>query len=55
MPLRGDRIGLETADRGAAVTPELGDGYAAALTNYVFMANEVLSTEEAVQAMTSGS
>ena len=35
----------------AAVTPELGDGYAAALTNFGFMANAVLSTEEAVAAL----
>ena len=39
----------------AAITPELGDGYAAALTNYGFMANGVITTEEAVQAMTAGS
>ena len=39
----------------AAITPELGDGYAAALTNYGFMANDVITTEEAVQAMTAGS
>lgn len=35
----------------AAVTPELGDGYAAAVTNFGFMANAVLSTEEAVDAL----
>ena len=32
----------------AAVTPELGDGYAAAVTNFGFMANAVVTTEEAV-------
>ena len=35
----------------AAVTPELGDGYKTALVNFGFMANEVLTTEEAVQRM----
>ncbi len=32
----------------AAITPELGDGYVAAVTNFGFMANAVLSTEEAL-------
>ncbi len=35
----------------AAVTPDLGDGYAAALTNFKFMANAVVTTEEAIEAM----
>ena len=35
----------------AAVTPELGDSYAAASTNYDFMANDVISTEEAVDVL----
>ena len=35
----------------AAVTPDLGDGYAAALTNFKFMANAVVTTEEAVEAI----
>ena len=39
----------------AAVTPELGDGYASALTNYGFMANDVITTDQAVQAMTAAS
>ncbi|MDJ0958571.1 MAG: cysteine hydrolase [Arenicellales bacterium] len=34
--------------------PELGDGYEAALTNFGYMANAVLSTDEVVAAMTSG-
>lgn len=34
--------------------PELGDGYAPALTNFGFIANAVLSTAEAVKAMQSG-
>lgn len=37
----------------AAVTPEWGDGYAAALTNFRFIANDVVPTHEAVAAMTS--
>ncbi len=35
----------------AAITPELGDGYAAAMTNYRFIANAVVTTEEAVEAI----
>ena len=31
--------------------PELGDGYAAALVNYGFIASEVLTTEEAVERL----
>ncbi len=37
----------------AAKTPELGDGYSSAMTNYVFIANSVLTTEEATKAMTA--
>jgi nicotinamidase-related amidase len=39
----------------AAQTPELGDGYAAALTNFGFIANAVLTTKEAAAAMRSAS
>ena len=35
----------------AAIHPELGDGYQTALTNFRFIANAVMSTEEAVSAM----
>ena len=35
----------------AAITPELGDGYAAAITNFRFVANGVLTTREVVKAM----
>ena len=35
----------------AAKTPELGDGYTTALTNFGFMANAVVTTEEAVETM----
>jgi len=34
--------------------PELGDGYQAALVNFGYMANGVLSTDETVQAMSNG-
>ena len=39
----------------AAITPELGDGYAAALTNFHFMANAVVDTETAVAVMARAS
>jgi nicotinamidase-related amidase len=35
----------------AAKVPELGDGYVTALTNFRFMANGVITTEEAVTAL----
>ena len=35
----------------AAITPELGDGYAAAMTNFRFLANAVVDTKGAVAAM----
>ena len=35
----------------AAQTPELGDGYSSAVTNYVFIANGVVTTKEATEAM----
>lgn len=34
--------------------PEFGDGYAAAVVNYAFLAHAVLRTEELVAAMTRG-
>ena len=37
----------------AAKTPELGDGYSSAMTNYVFIANSLLTTEQATKAMTA--
>lgn len=41
---------VKDATAGAR-TPELGDGYQAALTNYRFIASEVLTTEDAVRLM----
>jgi nicotinamidase-related amidase len=35
----------------AAKTPDLGDGYTSAVTNFKFLANAVVNTEEAVAAM----
>jgi nicotinamidase-related amidase len=35
----------------AAQHPELGDGYAAALVNFAYIASKVLTTEEAVKAL----
>jgi len=35
----------------AAQHPQLGDGYKAALVNFGFMANAVLSTDEVVKVM----
>ena len=34
--------------------PDLGDGYQAAMVNFGYMANAVMSTDEAVAAMQSG-
>lgn len=36
----------------AAQSPELGDGYEAAMTNFGFMANDVVTTEEVIEAVT---
>ena len=55
VPLGGFEVVVVKDATAAAITPDLGDGYAAALTNYGFMANDVITTEEAVQAMTAGS
>ena len=42
------------ADATAAANhPELGDGYAAALTNFRYLANGVLTTDEAVKELSS--
>ena len=38
----------------AAKTPDLGDGYETALTNFRFMANAVINTEEAVETISNG-
>lgn len=38
----------------AAKTPDLGDGYASAVTNFGFMANEVVTTEETLDVLNNG-
>ena len=35
----------------SSLAADLGDGYAAAVTNFKFIANAVVTTEEAVEAM----
>jgi hypothetical protein len=46
---------LSDQDATAAVkTPDLGDGYATALTNFNFIANAVVTTHEAVAALSNG-
>ena len=47
---RGFEVVVVTDATAAAVIPD-GDGYAAAVTNFRFMANEVLTTSEAVERM----
>ncbi len=48
---RGYDVTVVQDATAAAILPELGDGYAAALTNYRFIANAVVTTEQAVEAM----
>lgn len=48
---QGFEVAVVKDATAAAITPELGDGYQAALVNYVFIANAVVTTEEAVGAM----
>ncbi|MBA2662422.1 MAG: cysteine hydrolase [Bradymonadaceae bacterium] len=36
----------------AAQSPELGDGYAAALTNFAYLANDVVTTDEVIEVIT---
>jgi nicotinamidase-related amidase len=47
----GFEVAVVADATAAAQHPELGDGYTAALTNFRFVANAVLTTEEAVTAM----
>jgi nicotinamidase-related amidase len=47
---RGFEVAVVKDGTAAAILPE-GDGYAAALVNFRFMANAVWTTEEAVKAM----
>ena len=47
---RGFDIAVVRGGMAAAIIPE-GDGYAAALVNFCFMANDVITTKDAVAAM----
>ena len=48
---QGFQVAVVRGATAAAQHPELGDGYQAALINFRFIANVVLSTNEVVQAM----
>jgi len=48
---QGFEVAVVKDATAAAISPELGDGYQSALTNYGFIANAVLTTEQAVQLM----
>jgi nicotinamidase-related amidase len=48
---RGFEVAMVKDATAAARHPELGDGYKAALVNFGFIANAVLSTDEVVKAM----
>ena len=48
---QGFEVAVVKDATAAAITPELGDGYQAAVVNYGFMANAVVTTEEAVGAL----
>lgn len=48
---QGFDVAVVTDATAAAQSPELGDGYAAAMTNFKFLAGAVLSTEEALIAL----
>lgn len=50
---QGFDVAVVTDATAAAQHPELGDGYAAALTNFNFIAGMVLPTEQAVQMLGS--
>ncbi len=48
---RGFEVAVVKDATAGARHPELGDGYQAALVNFGYIANAVLSTDEAVKAM----
>lgn len=48
---QGFEVAVVADATAAAQHPDLGDGYAAALTNFNYIAGAVLSTEQAVQAL----
>ena len=50
---QGFEVAVVKDATAAAQHPELGDGYAAAITNFGFIANDVVTTDEAVKAIGS--
>ncbi|MFT7620935.1 MAG: nicotinamidase-related amidase [Myxococcota bacterium] len=48
---QGFEVAVVLDGTAAAQHPELGDGYAAAVTNVKFLANAVLTTTQVVAAM----
>ena len=50
---QGFEVTVVSDATAAARHPELGDGYATALTNFGFIANGVATTNEAVEAFSS--
>ena len=48
---QGFEVAVVKDATAGAITPELGNGYESALTNFGFLANHVMTTERAVQAM----
>lgn len=50
---QGFEVAVVADATAAAQHPEMGDGYAAALTNFRYIAGAVLSTDEAVSAFTA--
>ena len=51
---RGFEVAVVSDGTAAAIVPE-GDGYAAAMVNFRFMANDLINTKEAVAAMNTSS
>jgi nicotinamidase-related amidase len=51
---RGFEVAVVSDGTAAAIVPE-GDGYAAAMVNFRFMANDVINTKEAVAALNKSS
>jgi hypothetical protein len=47
----GNEVAVVKDATAAPRHPELGDGYKAAVINFGFLANAVLSTDDAVKAM----
>ncbi len=48
---QGFEVAVVKDATAGAITPELGNGYESALTNFGFLANHVVTAEEAAQAM----